>query len=78
MELTLTNRALQPMSGFAVQFNKNRFLVFCYIHVTWHTHTTVLRGILYICIGWFMVLQRVPNTSYVQQLKVTDMISALY
>jgi len=25
MELTLTNRALQPMSGFAVQFNKNRF-----------------------------------------------------
>lgn len=25
MELTLTNRALQPMSGFAIQFNKNSF-----------------------------------------------------
>jgi len=25
MELTLTNRALQPMSGFAIQFNKNRY-----------------------------------------------------
>jgi hypothetical protein len=25
MELTLTNRALQAMSGFAIQFNKNRF-----------------------------------------------------
>ena len=24
MELTLTNRAMQPMMGFAVQFNKNR------------------------------------------------------
>jgi len=30
MELTLTNRALQPMSGFAIQFNKNRFLLFCF------------------------------------------------
>jgi len=38
MELTLTNRALQPMSGFAIQFNKNRFLVLC-IHVTWHALT---------------------------------------
>ncbi|CAG0916030.1 unnamed protein product [Notodromas monacha] len=25
MELTLTNRAMQPMSGFAIQFNKNSF-----------------------------------------------------
>ena len=24
MELTLTNRALQQMTGFAIQFNKNR------------------------------------------------------
>jgi len=28
MELSLTNRALQPMSGFAIQFNKNRYSVF--------------------------------------------------
>ena len=28
MELTLTNRALQPMSGFAIQFNKNRYDAF--------------------------------------------------
>lgn len=24
MEMTITNRAMQPMSGFAIQFNKNR------------------------------------------------------
>jgi len=29
MELTLTNRALQPMSGFAIQFNKNRCSLSC-------------------------------------------------
>lgn len=26
MELTFTNKAMQPMSGFAIQFNKNRFV----------------------------------------------------
>jgi hypothetical protein len=25
MEMTLTNRAMQPMTGFAIQFNKNSF-----------------------------------------------------
>ena len=25
MELTFTNKAMQPMQGFAIQFNKNRF-----------------------------------------------------
>ena len=25
MDLTLTNRAMQPMGGFAIQFNKNSF-----------------------------------------------------
>ena len=24
MEMTVTNRAMQPMTGFAIQFNKNR------------------------------------------------------
>lgn len=25
MEMTLTNRAMQPLAGFAIQFNKNSF-----------------------------------------------------
>ena len=29
MDMTFTNRALQPMSDFAIQFNKNRFVPTC-------------------------------------------------
>lgn len=28
MDMTITNKAMQPMSGFAIQLNKNRYTVF--------------------------------------------------
>ena len=40
MELTFTNKAMQPMSGFAIQFNKNRWVL---------PHPQVCRGQGLVC-----------------------------